>query len=539
MASVPGSKLAFFAPGFTGSQVNVVLTADGTGVLPTVAGAFNIEVFTSTPGALAPGFQGSAFIQGATQITNNLIQAASRGPGGSIEQLLSGNYVVIDQTGGQSIQIVGSGAGGTSMTVVGSSGDTITGSSNAANSQLIDASGLNPSAVKGAQTIVGGAGNTTVWAGTGDSITGGAGALTVVGDGEASLGGASKVTIVGGAGNLTAFNLGHGFNVTGSTSGFTFVDDNYSGGGGNTIVGGAKDGVVTTPLGSTVAAGTFIIGGTGDLITGGAGSMLVNALKGGMTVNGGTGVSTVWGAAGDSITGGTGFMQAGGGKSTIVGGATGSMLVIGGAEDTIKAGGGTMTVIGGSKDTVTGGAGSLQFNAGTATTLTGGAGAVSAFNLGISNSISGSTGAFTFIDDSYTSLSDPTKFTGGLNTLVGGLGASRIIAGPGDSVVARSGPLETEIRSNLNASETVDLSAGTSSDGVRDVSVLGGLGAKVTVTGFATVADKIESAQSVDSSGKFIGVSTVVGGDTLLTFLDGTTMTLVGVSDPTKITFTQ
>src|SRR5437773_6389971 len=141
MASVSGSKLAFFAPGFTGSQINVVLTPDGTGALPTVAGAFNIEVFTSVAGSLAPGFQGSAFVQGAVSLTNNVIQAATLG---STEQLLSGNYILIDQTGSETIQIVGSGAGGTSQTVIGSAGDAITGSSNAANTQLIDASGSNP-----------------------------------------------------------------------------------------------------------------------------------------------------------------------------------------------------------------------------------------------------------------------------------------------------------------------------------------------------------------------------------------------------------
>src|SRR5436190_22921580 len=124
MASVSGSKLAFFAPGFTGDKVNVVLTSNGTSVGPTVAGSFNIEVFTSTVGALAPGFQGSAFVQGAVSLTNNVIQAATLG---STEQLLSGNYILIDQTGSEAIQIVGSGAGGTSQTVVGSAGDAITG----------------------------------------------------------------------------------------------------------------------------------------------------------------------------------------------------------------------------------------------------------------------------------------------------------------------------------------------------------------------------------------------------------------------------
>lgn len=276
MASVTGSKLAFFAPGFTGDKVNVVLTPDGTNVGPTVAGSFNIEVFTSTAGALAPGFQGSALVQGAISLTNNVIRAATLG---STEQVLSGNYIVIDQTGSEAIQIVGSGAGGNSMTVVGSSGDSVTGSSVAGNTQLIDASGTNAEAVKGAITVTGGAGNTTVWAGTGDKITGGSGAMTVAGNGTPSLGGASKETITGGAGNLTVFDLGKGSSVTGSTSGWTFVDDTYVAGGGNTITGGAGSSFVRLPDGTaTTVTGSLIIGGIGDLITGGAGPMLVNAL---------------------------------------------------------------------------------------------------------------------------------------------------------------------------------------------------------------------------------------------------------------------
>lgn len=538
MASVSGSKLAFFAPGFTGDKVNVVLTTDGTNVGPTVAGSFNIEVFTSTAGALAPGFQGSAFVQGAVSLTNNLIQAAALS---STEQLLSGNYVVIDQTGSEAIQIVGSGAGGNSLTVVGSAGDTVTGSSVATNTQLIDASGVNPAAVKGAVTVTGGAGQTTVWAGTGDKITGGAGSMSVAGNGTPSLGGASNITITGGAGNLTAFDLGKGSSVAGSTSGWTFVDDTYVAGGGNTITGGAGSGFVRLPDGTvTTVAGSLIIGGIGDLITGGSGPMLVNALKGGMAVNGGGGSSTVWGAPGDTITGGAGFMQAGGGKSSIVGGAAGSsMLVIDGASDTVKAGAGSITVIGGSADAVTGGAGTMQFNGGTGTTVTGGAGAISAFNLGTGNNITGSTSTVagsTFMDDTYTNPGG-TTFTGGTNTLSGGGGASRIIAGPSDSVIAGTGSLEAEIRSNITGSETVDLSKGTSSDGVRDVSVVGGAGAAVTVTGFATASDKIESATS--SGATLVATSTKDGGgNVILNFVDGTKMTLIGVTDPTKITFT-
>src|SRR6266851_651668 len=130
MASVTGSRLAFFSSTVTADKVNVVLTTDGSDVAgKAIAGNFNIEVFTSTIAARASGFDASAFIQGAQPLTNNAIQAATVA---SVEQLLDGSYTLIDLFGGsargESIQIVGS-AGITDF-VVGSAGDTITGSAN-------------------------------------------------------------------------------------------------------------------------------------------------------------------------------------------------------------------------------------------------------------------------------------------------------------------------------------------------------------------------------------------------------------------------
>src|ERR1700693_1746890 len=119
MASVPGSKLAFFNPGFTPAQINVVLTTDGTTLSgPIIPGAFNIEVFTVTPGTLGTGFQASAFVQGAVRLNTNEVMASTSA---STEQLLAGNSQVIDRTGSELIQIVGSGAD----TVMGSAGDTV------------------------------------------------------------------------------------------------------------------------------------------------------------------------------------------------------------------------------------------------------------------------------------------------------------------------------------------------------------------------------------------------------------------------------
>ena len=268
MASVTGSRLAFF-DGVGSKTVNVVLTTDGSGVLPTLAGAFNLEVFTAAPPlgtTLAPGFDGSAFIQGAIPVsgTTNEVQA---GTPTSTEQLLDGSYLMVDQFGGENIQIIGSGGGGSSMTVRGSSGDTIIGSSIAGNSQLIDASGAYAALVPGGLavgpvTVFGGAGPTTVWAGSNDSIVGGSGPMTVAGDGTNNPSGvanASNVTIKGGSGSLTTFNLGKAFSVVGSTAGTTFINDAYGGGGGGTLVGGA--------------GASTIIGGKGDEIDAGTGAL--------------------------------------------------------------------------------------------------------------------------------------------------------------------------------------------------------------------------------------------------------------------------
>ena len=134
MASVSGSRLAFFQP--TGKATNVVLFDGTTFSGPTVAGAFNIEVFTKAAGSLGAGFDASAFIQGAVQLTNNQVQAGTLG---STEQLLAGNFQIIDSTGSETIQIVGAG----SDTVTGSAGDLITGSTVAGSSQLIDISATN------------------------------------------------------------------------------------------------------------------------------------------------------------------------------------------------------------------------------------------------------------------------------------------------------------------------------------------------------------------------------------------------------------
>lgn len=210
MASVTGSgsQLFFHGQGQGGGTVNIDLTTTGTGTQPQpLQGKLNIEVFTSVPGSIAPGYQGSALVPGATLVDNNIV--SNVGQTNVTEELLTGSYGVVDQTGHEAIEIIGSAAGGDSMSVTGSTGDTIIGSSIAGTQQLIDASGKNHLSTPGPETIVGGAGMTTVYAGFGDSIQGGSGDMLIVGGShDTIIGGSGAITIKGGAGDSVVAGTG-------------------------------------------------------------------------------------------------------------------------------------------------------------------------------------------------------------------------------------------------------------------------------------------------------------------------------------------
>jgi hypothetical protein len=629
-ASTSGSKLAFFA----GSQtVNIGLTTDGTTVPAVVAGDFNIEVFTSIAGALASGYQASAFVPGAAAISGDNNEVVGAMPS---EQLLDGSYLVIDRTGSESLQIVGNAAGGSSTTVIGSSGDTIFGSTLAGNAQLIEAI-PNSDAVAGPMTVIGGAGATTVWGGANDSITGGAGAILVDGHlgasdtvaggagtmsvqgaaGDSILGGAGALlvnenqghqgleNIAGGAGSLTAFDLGRNDTIGGSTGGTTSIDDSYGSGGFSHITGGSG----TT---GTLADGenTFIKAAAGDTVTGGTDLTLINAIGGGANVQGGSGMVTGT-IAGLRVAVNTAIE--GGGGDTITGGAGATYIdanVIG--PETITGGVGATTVEAGLGEVITGAAGALQVvdsylpslpldpPTGGFNTITGGAGNLTAFSIGIFDTITGSTAGTTFVNDTYTkagkAFGGSSLITGGSGTVTGAAnpaggapigantwiigqvgdtvvggsgniyvdassgsesvtggsstvnvtipsletasGGSAIQGGSLDTIVGGSGTLQLYINSNVGA-ETVNLGAGHGAAALRDIDV-GAAGAGTSVSGFSTASDAIQSRTSVDPQNVFLGTSQSDGhGGTILSFVDGSTMTLAGVASVGAIKFTQ
>jgi hypothetical protein len=83
------------------------------------------------------------------------------------------------------------------------------------------------------------------------------------------------------------------------------------------------------------------------------------------------------------------------------------------------------------------------------------------------------------------------------------------------------------------------LPAGRSARTPRDVSVSGGPGslARTTVPGFSTGSNAIASATPDGPTGELLATSTASGGNTVLTFADRSTMTLVGIADITEVSF--
>jgi hypothetical protein len=387
-------------------------------------------------------------------------------------------FTFIDSTGSEQINLIYQ--GDPNIVVIGSSGDTISGATStvAGDSELIDLGGLNPLATAGPMTVTGGTVQDTVWAGASDSIVGSSAATFV----DGHLG--SSDTIVGGAGNLTVYGAA-GDSIVGGT-GTLLVNENQGHQGKEHIVGG-------------VGSVTIFDLGKADTISGSTG--------------GTTFIDDSYGSGGNSsITGGSGttgtladgentFIKAAPGD-TIVGGPNLTLINAIAGNDSVLGGGGTVT-------------GTIAGLAGVNTVIEGGSG------------------------DTITAGAAATLIEGtlGSQTITGGAGSNTVWGGTGDSISGGTGTLEAQIGSNSGA-VTVNLSTGAA--GVRDVSVSGGTGASVTVSGFSNNAgNKVESATSVNASNIFQGSSSVVGGNTVLTFLDKSTMTLIGVTSIGAIKFTQ
>lgn len=284
MATIPGSHFVATAPG---QPVNVVETTTGTGLPPTVPGAFNLEVFVggiaSTP---APGYQGLALlspsglqldlISGAFAVTDN-------GTGNDTLNAFGANETIIGGSAGVTLNLFGhgetaqGGSGPDTINVFGSS-DSVTGGTG---NDTINVFGAH-------DTVSAGGGNDAITVfGSFDSVTGGTGNDTVNFIGSSSQinqgTGSDTINVFGGTDTVTAganaganqglVNFG-GANMTFADGGNKFTD---------TVVGfdqaaGDRIHLTSDTVADAVAHSTQVNAGADTLITLSDGSTIL--LKG-------------------------------------------------------------------------------------------------------------------------------------------------------------------------------------------------------------------------------------------------------------------
>lgn len=284
MATIPGSHFVATAPG---QPVNVVETTTGTGLPPTVPGAFNLEVFVGgIASTSAPGYQGLALlspsglqldlISGAFAVTDN-------GTGNDTLNAFGANETIIGGSAGVTLNLFGhgetaqGGSGPDTINVFGSS-DSVTGGTG---NDTINVFGAH-------DTISAGTGNDAITVfGSSDSVTGGAGNDTVNFIGSSSQinqgTGSDTINVFGSTDTVTAganaganqglVNFG-GANMTFADGGNKFTD---------TVVGfdqaaGDRIHLTSDTVADAVAHSTQVNAGADTLITLSDGSTIL--LKG-------------------------------------------------------------------------------------------------------------------------------------------------------------------------------------------------------------------------------------------------------------------
>ena len=266
MATIPGSQFVATAPG---QPVNVVKTTTGTGLPPTVPGAFNLEVFVGgVAGAPAPGYQGLAvlspsgleldLISGAFAVTDN-------GTGNDTLNAFGANETVIGGSAGVALNLFGNGetaqggSGPDTINVFGSS-DSVSGGTGNDTINVFSAH----------DTVTAGSGNETInFIGSSSQINQGTGSDTIN-----VIGSSDTVTAGTHAGaNQGLVNFG-GANMTFADAGNKFTD---------TVVGfdqaaGDRIHLTSDTVANAVAHSTQVNAGTDTLITLSDGSTIL--LKG-------------------------------------------------------------------------------------------------------------------------------------------------------------------------------------------------------------------------------------------------------------------
>jgi len=328
------------------------------------------------------------------------------------------------------------------------------------------------------------------------------------------------------------------------TSGQTLSATTGSGPVGSVIDLLSESNVIRSQGNDTVNAGpgsdTIFAGGATCAVYGGSGTLFMIGGSGRMTVFGGTGSSTVFGGAGGSqIYGGSAghnILVAGGGDNTVLGGGGGDTLV-GGAGTALLAmveggvafgGTGTSTLFGASGGIMVAGSGddTLVGAAGNEA-LWGGAGNATLFGGTGADTLGSGTGTTTLVAGS-----GPTTFVdgGGHSAMWGGVGDTTVFGGTGNALV-NLGAGASEV---VFGSGTMSVHGGAGTD-LYDVTRGLSDGGTDQISGFKPGTDQIDlfgyARQDL--------TQTVSADNTILSFDDGTTITLMGVTSlsPGSIVF--
>ena len=363
----------------------------------------------------------------------------------------------------------------------------------------------------GADTVTAGSGNDTLIAGDGDDLLYGGGGN------DSFSGGAGNDTFSGGVG-ADSFDGGTGLDVLDyATSGAAvFVDletGALSGGdaAGDVIVSGI-DGVIGSSFNDTLSGANGQSTSPSDtyssFIDGGAGDDLIDGRAGDDTLLGGAG--------NDSLNGGTG-------NDSLFGGDDSDTFTIGDSDGT---------------DTIVGGEGGTDSDVLTFVGTQGVSLLFSGNEAGTYASADGSSGQFAEIEgilggsgsDTIDARGASTSVTlsggDGADVIVGGSAADSLYGGLGDDRL--TGGSGADILSGGTGSDVFVMSASGGADTIVDFDL-------TDLSGAAT--DQLDVSALANASGDPIGFRDVVvtdtngdgTGDAILTFPDGTSVTLVGV----------
>ena len=297
----------------------------------------------------------------------------------------------------------------------------------------------------------------------------------------------------------------------------------------------SESNVITTQGADTVTGGTgmdtvFAAGPTTS-IAGGSGSLLLVEGAGAATLAGGAGSATVYGGSGTgAFTGGSAggnVMLAGIGNATLIGGGPDDVLAAGSGQTSISMQAGSFGFGGVGASTINGAASSILVAGLGSTVLIAGAGAETLYGGTGQSTLYGGSGQ----DVLSAGPAGQTLMVGGnqATTFLGAAGASTVEGSTGnDTVFAGSGSM---LVAEGNGADVVLLGSGASTiiggQGSNLYDVVNGLGGGIaTITGFKVGTDQIALTNYSLSA---VGTQTT-GGSTTLSLIDGTRITLLGVS---------